>query len=227
MKRYSNNAVLWFSDTHAPYHHKKALEFLGDIASDFQPDRVVCGGDLGDIYSVSNYPNDIDHKDTWHDEVKGLRKFCKKLGALFPKMEVMESNHDDRAYRKSRTAGLPREFLVPYKDIIGASEGWKFHPSLDLTVDSNRSHWHFSHTINGTTISAAKYKGCNVCIGHKHSQFGATAFDTGRKLLWGVDGGCLISDKGSPFAYNKTQVGRPVRGCVMILEGIPHMIPMV
>lgn len=226
MKRYDNERILAFGCTHAPYEHKDTLDFLNDLSNSYKPDRVVHLGDVFDIYSVSDYPKDISHKDSWTDELKKGRKFVQQLATIFPTLDLMSSNHDDRVYKKSRVAGIPREFMVKYLDVIGAPEGWKLKSELRITVDSTRDHWMFAHIKNGGALGAAKALNASVCLGHQHTKFSSSAFDNGRRILWGVESGCLVSDKGSPFKYNKTQLGRPIRGAVMIVGGVPVLIPM-
>ena len=226
-KRLDNERLLILGDSHFPYHHKNTIEFLTKVSEFYNPDRVIHLGDILDIYSVSSYPSDMNHPDSWSDELKKGREMVKRLSELFPKMDILSSNHDDRAYRKSVVSGVPREFLVPYLDVIGAPQGWKIHDRLSITVDSTRDRWLFAHTINGGSLNAAKQLGLSVCLGHSHSLFGAHAFSNGgNRLLWGVDAGCLISDKGSPYKYNKGNIGRPIRGCCIIESGTPVMIPM-
>lgn len=226
MKRRDNNVVLFFSDTHAPYHHRDTLDFLRDVANQYKPDRVIHGGDILDVYSVSSYPKDMNHPHSWTDELKGGRKFVKELGLLFPKLDLLESNHDSRAYSKAVVAGIPRDFLVKYLKVIDAPEEWRLHDRLRVTVDSTREHWLFSHTITGGALSVAKHLSTSVCVGHSHTLFGCHAFNNGKDTFWGVDSGCLISDKGSPYRYNKINAFRPLRGCVVIQDGIPIMVPM-
>jgi len=227
MKRYENTVILAFGDTHAPYHHKETLAFLEYVKERYEPNRVIHTGDLLDIYSVSAYPKDTDHPDSWKKEIKQGRKFVTKLAKIFPKLDLLESNHDDRAYKKSRLAGVPREFMLPYRNIVGAPDGWKWHRHLKITVDSTREQIFFAHHKTGGSLICAKDLGCSCVLGHKHSTFGATSFKpTGKKLLWGIDAGCLISDKGAPYAYNKLDRGRPIQGCVIIQDGVPTMIPL-
>jgi hypothetical protein len=227
MKRYNNDVILCFSDTHAPYQHRATLDFIGDMVATYNPDRVVHNGDILDVYSISMYPKSVDHKDSWKDEIKKGRKFVKSLGKLVPDMEVLESNHDDRAYKKSHLSGIPREMMLPYKDVIGAPQGWKWHRELTLTTDSTREQIFFAHTKAGGSLRCAMDKGCTTVLGHTHSKFGATAFSPkSGKIIWGVDAGCLISDKGPPYAYNKADRGRPIKGCVIIVGGVPQMVPM-
>ena len=225
MKRYQNSVVLFVSDFHAPYHHPKTLDFLSKINDQFKPDRIIHGGDHSDIYSISNYPTSVEHPDTWHQEVKGLRKFTKDLAEIFPELIICDSNHDARPYRKATASGIPREMILPYSKIIEAPDTWKWVPYYDLTVDADRSNWRFIHTMNGgSAINAAKYLGMSVCMGHWHSRSGCQAFNNGKKTIWGCDSGCFISDKGSPFKYNRTDIGRPIRSCVIIIEGKPQMV---
>lgn len=225
-KRYTNNSILVYGDIHAPYHHPDTLDFLRDTARTYSPDRIIDLGDDLDMYTVSDYPKDIEHEDNWNAEFKKGRKFIQQLGTLFPDQEVLSSNHCDRAYKKSRVAGVPREFLIPFLKVIDAPVGWRLKDYIRLTVDSTRQHWLFQHTMISGSLEAAKNLGVSVCLGHSHTKFGIQSFHNGFNHLYGVDAGCLISDKGSPFAYNKNQIGRPIRGCVVILEGIPQLVPM-
>jgi len=225
-KRFNNNVILFVSDFHAPYHHHKTLDFLSRIKDQFRPDRIVHGGDHADCYSVSDYPKSLEHPDTWTTELKGIRKFTKDLAEIFPDIEMLESNHDSRLYKKARVAGVPRECLVKYLDMINAPPGWRLHSQLDLTVDADRSSWKFVHTINNGAFGAAKNLGVSVCSGHHHSKSGFQSFNNGKKVIYGVDSGSFISDKGHPYSYNKLDIGRPIRSCVIIIEGKPQMIMM-
>ena len=226
-KRYKNDTVMVWSDLHAPYQHKHALEFLGDIKQTYKPDRIVCLGDLLDMYSVSSYPKDINHKDSWSKEIKNARKVLKEIGKLFPKMDVMSSNHDDRLAKKAGVAGVPREFLVPYRTVVDAPEEWVWKDRLSLTIDSTREKLCFAHTLTGGALAGAKDYGCTTVIGHHHSRFGSTGFKSpAGNLIFGVDSGCLISDKGSPYKYNKQDRSRPIQGCVIIAGGVPILLPL-
>lgn len=226
MKGFENRRVLLFADTHAPYHHKNTLDFLTEVKEEFNPDRVFHLGDLGDIYNVSDYPKSLDHPHTWKDEIKHLRKFTADLADIFPHLILLDSNHDSRIYKKSRIAGVPREAMLSYLEVIGAPTTWKSVRNARFRVEKNKKHWLLMHTVSGGCVTAAKQLAINVAVGHSHTKFGMQAFDNGTNVLYGVDTGCLISDEGPSFAYNKTQLGRPIRGCCLILDGVPRMIPM-
>lgn len=224
-RRYLNNTIMVFGDTHFPYERKGSLEFLRDVRDTYNPDRVVCTGDILDQYHISIYPKDLKHPDSWPEELKKSRKKIKLLSNIFPELQVLESNHDDRAYKKSRIAGVPREFLVPYRDVIGAPDSWKWHRDLTLTVDSTREQIFFAHTVAGGCLTCAKDLNMTVVLGHQHTKFAATGFRPRKKTIWGIDAGSLVSDKGSPYSYNKAFRGRPINGCVILRGGEPLLVP--
>lgn len=225
-KRYENSVVLAFGDTHFPYEHKETFQFLEDIVETYEVDRVIHLGDILDVYSVSAYPTDPDHPDSWTEEIKKARKKVQQLASIFPEMEIMESNHDDRAYKKARLSGIPREYLVPYSKILDAPEGWKWHSELRIRCEETRDFLFFAHTKTGGALACAKDKGCTSVLGHHHTKFGMQGFKANKRTIYGVDAGCLVSDKGSPFKYNKGDRGRPIQGCVLIIEGVPMMVPL-
>lgn len=225
MKRYNNDRVLLYGDLHAPYQHKDALKFLASVKDEFKPDRVIDMGDTLDQYSVSRYPKHPGSDDVVR-ELKKAKKVVSKVASLFPRLDILASNHCDRLYKKATVAGIPREYLLPYNELIGAPKGWKWHQEMSITFDSTREKLFLVHTLAGPTLSLSKNFGCNVAVGHKHNNFGIQWHTTPSSSHYAIDVGCLVSDEGYPFSYNKGNVFRPTRGCVMILEGEPLLIKM-
>ncbi len=124
-------------------------------------------------------------------------------------------------------AGIPREFLIPYMKMIGA-EGfdWKLVDDFNFTVDADRSKWTVSHWKTGTAVSTGQKLGTNVILSHHHTRQGAVRWRAGERTFWGVDTGCLIDDKAYAFAYSKANALGQVKGCVMLNEGTPEIIPI-
>lgn len=223
MKRYNNDRILVYGDIHAPYHDKRVLDFLNDLNNEYKFDRIIDIGDTLDNYATSRYPKDPGAKNVVQ-ELKKAKKFIKKLGALFPKVDLMESNHCDRAYRRAMNNGIPREWLLKYKDLIGAPDGWNWHEQKTITINSTRQQVFFAHTKTGTTLNVAKTVGCNAVLGHHHNKMGVQFFNTPNTSYFAADTGCLLSDTGSAFTYNRGNVIRPIKGCLLILEGQPVSI---
>lgn len=224
-KRYNNDSILVIGDTHFPAHHKNTFKFLSKLNEGHNFDRVIHTGDLLDQYVVSRFPSSP-AADSVVKELRKAKKAVKRLGTIFPCMDIMSSNHDDRFYQRATVNGIPREFLLPYMELIEAPAGWKLKKDLKITINSTREHLYVAHTRTGTTLNTAKALGCNVAVGHKHHLSGIQYINQDGKTSFAADVGCLISDEDYFFDYNKLQVNRPVRSILMIIKGVPQVINM-
>lgn len=221
MKRHNNNSVIIFSDVHAPMHHKDTLPFLKYLEDKYDPDRVICNGDLTDSYNFSSYTRDLSAPKV-SDELRELRKFTKKLGALFPNMIITDSNHDSRLWRKSMVAGIPREVLLPYQTLIGADAfNWKLVSDFTFTIDKTREQVYVAHTRSGVTLNTSKHIGKNVVLSHHHTKQGVQYWSSDTKAHFAVDTGCLIDVNSYAFAYDKLNPNRPLIGACVIVDGVP------
>jgi len=224
-KHYNNNNILFISDTHAPFQHPKVLSFLKAVKEKFNPERVFHLGDLADQYMFSSYSK-IPEADSLSTELRKTRKFVEQLGELFPKMIIVSSNHDDRLYKRSRLAGVPKEMILPYSKLIGSDTlDWRWVNDYTIRLP-NKSHLYMAHTKGQSTLRLAQTLGMNVIVGHHHNSFGSQYFTTPKGVMWATDCGCLISDDSYAFAYNKMSLIRPTLGCTMVVDSKPINIPM-
>jgi hypothetical protein len=150
----------------------------------------------------------------------------KPLFKMFPKMDVLESNHGSMIYRKANTAGIPFKAIKPYREVLGAPKGWKWHHDLVIKA-SNGKNIYFCHNRSANVLKNSQELGMSFVSGHNHSQFEIRSWGNKLDLFWAMSIGCLIDDKSLAFAYNKLTVKRPVIGCAIILEGQPKLLPMV
>lgn len=227
MKQFKNNNVLLIPDTHAPYQHQDALAFLQAVADKYCPDRVFHMGDWTDSYCFSRYPKDIEMEDSYKKEYKKVRKFTDDLLKIFPVGISMKGNHDARLWERAKTGGIPRGLILPYDEVIGLKgTGWKMDYDYSFTVDATRQSWYLAHTRTASAMNCAKTLGMNVAFGHEHTKFVIESFQGVNKRLYGVTCGCLIGDNRYAFAYNRQSMVRPNRGCVMVVRGVPRLVPM-
>lgn len=220
-----NARVLVISDQHFPYHHPDTMNFLKAIKVEFDPDRVVNIGDELDFHSISFH----DHEPELLAPSDELKLAIAKIGPLFelfPKMDLIESNHGSLVYRKGRHHGLPRHVFKTYREVLGAPENWKWHFDLTLTL-SNGQDCYFHHGLSSQVGRLSRNKSMNCVQGHYHSKFEITYWANSRGLYWGMTVGSLIDDKSLAFAYNKTTMERPIVGVGMIIEGHPRLLPMI
>ena len=66
------------------------------------------------------------------------------------------------------------------------------------------------------------------CVqGHYHSKFSVSYYSNPDALIWGMQVGCLTSQKSMAFDYAKNFKNRFVIGTGMIIDGQPKLMPMV
>ena len=220
-----NSRILVISDTHFPYQHPDTVAFLREIQSHYKPDRVVHIGDEVDGHGISFHPSDPDllsPGDELHLAIERLQPLYK----LFPKVDLVESNHGSLVYRKGKVHGLPRNVFKSYKEVLRAPKGWNWHFDLTLKM-SDGNHVYFCHGKNASPGKLSESMGMSVVQGHYHEKFGIHYWANPLGLFWEMRVGCLINDDSMAFAYNNTNLKRPIIGTGIIIDGHPRLIPMV
>jgi len=219
-----NNRVLVISDLHAPYNHRDTISFLSAIKDKYNPDRIISIGDEIDNHAMSFHPSDQSLYSAG-DELKKAREVIWEVEKLFPKVDVVESNHGSMAYRKAMVAGIPKEILRPYKKVLDVKH-WNWYPDLTITLpNKQRCYFHHGKSANSLTF----LKDTQMCCvqGHYHEKFNIHYHGTSEQLTWVIACGCLIDDHSMAFAYNNVNLKRPIIGCAMIIDSLPLLIPLV
>lgn len=220
----ANKRILVISDLHAPFHHPDTIRFLAAIKAKHNPDRVICIGDEIDSHAMSFHDSDPDSFSAG-DELRAARGVIWRIEELFPKVEVIESNHGSLWYRKAKHHGIPREVIKSYEDILQTKK-WTWHYDLTITLPNGQPcYFHHGKSANG--LLASQKLGMSFVQGHYHGKFGIQYWGTKERLNWSMAVGCLIDDHALAFEYNKTTMDRPIIGCGMIIDSLPLCIPLV
>jgi len=220
-----NSRILVIPDLHFPYCHMDSLDFLHKIKKVLNPSRIICLGDELDFHDASFHDSDPDLDSAGVELVKALG-YIDTLHELFPKMDLLESNHGSMAYRKAKHHGMPRHLLKSYNEVLCVTtDDWKWHPELIIELP-NKTKCKFVHGISANVLVASQASGMSLVQGHHHSQFEIRYWSNGVSLNFAITSGCLIDDKSLAFAYNKLQVKRPIMGVTFIENSIPQLIPM-
>lgn len=220
-----NSCVLCISDLHLPYSHIDWLAFLKAIKKEFPIDRVICLGDELDKHAMSFHDSDPDLMSAG-DELETALKQIQHLYDLFPEVDIIESNHGSMVYRKAKHHGIPRHYLKGYSEVLGAPDGWKWHPDLTIKL-SNGQECHFTHGKSANVLKASQEMSMNIVQGHYHNTFAIQYWSNPNNLFWGMQIGCMVDDRSLAFAYNKNIVKRPILGHGIIIEGQPVLLPMI
>ena len=230
LKKYSrpkedNSRILLISDMHIPYHHPDTLDFLEHLKVVYCPTRVICLGDELDKHALSYHDSDPDLKSAG-DELRASLPVIQKLHKMFPKIDILESNHGSLVWRKAKTNGIPRHYIKSYNDVLGVGDGWKWHH--DLTIElPNGNKCYFHHGKSSDVLKLSQQMGMNAVQGHYHNDFSAKYWANPNGLYWGLQIGCLIDDESYAFSYNNVNIKRPLIGTGLIVDSLPILEPMI
>lgn len=218
------NCVMFIPDLHVPYHHKQAFEFLELVRDTYSPDLVINAGDEVDKHAMSFHDSDPDLPSAG-DELEEAIAYLEDLYSLFPEMHLVDSNHGSMHYRKGKHHGIPRKYLRDYGDILEAPVGWSWSHELNVNCGGNMVR--VKHQFGKNILKAAEQAGRCLMGGHFHEDFLVQYSANSDRLIWAATAGCLVDDSSLAFAYNNTNLKRPILGCMMVINGYPQLVPMI
>ena len=219
-----NSRVLVISDTHAPYQHQDTIRFLSKIKEDYEPTRVIHIGDELDNHAMSYHETETSLYSAG-EELKRGRDVIWAIEDLYPKVDVMESNHGSLAFRKARTSGIPKEYIKDYSEVL-KTKHWNWHQDLTITLP-NKQPCHFHHGKSANSMTYLLAMGMCCVEGHFHEKYNIQYHGTSERLLWVIATGCLVDDYSLAMAYNNCNLKRPIIGCSIIIDSQPRLLPMV
>ena len=221
---HDNSRILLISDLHIPYHHQDAIAFLLHLKEKYNPTRVICLGDEVDGHALSFHDSDPDLPSAG-DEIRQALPVIAELFKIFPKMDILESNHGSLVWRKAKVFGIPKHYIKSYNEVLGVDSGWKW--SFDLTVDlPNGQKCYMHHGKTSNIIQLSQQMGMNALQGHYHETFKIDYWGNSTGLYWGMQCGCLIDDDKLAFNYNNVNIKRPIIGTGLIIDSMPVLEPM-
>lgn len=220
-----NKSILIISDLHAPYNHPDTIPFLRAIKKKYKPTRVILSGDEADFHGISFHDHDPDLDNPGKELDKAI-KALKPLYTLFPKAEVLESNHGSLVLRKALANGLSQKFFRTPGEILQAPKTWSWHFDLVLKLP-NGTQCYFHHSKGANVKKNSQALGMSFVQGHHHETFEISYWGNPNALLFGMTVGCLVDSHSLAMAYNKNNLKRPVIGVGVIIDSIPQLIPMV
>ena len=217
--------ILIISDTHIPYENKFLISFCKALIKKYKKfDRVIHLGDEVDHAGINFHDKDPDMSSAG-DELKLALPKIKELEKLFPKMDLLDSNHGSLVYRRAFKYGIPKAYMKNYNDYLQVGNGWKWHE--DITLDTPLGKVYFCHGKSADVLKLAQSLGMSAAQGHYHSAYGCRWYGNSLGLYYGLACGCLIDPKALAFKYNKLQKARPVIGTAVIINGIPILEPLI
>jgi len=220
-----NSRILLISDMHIPYHHQDLIPFLQHLKDKYKPTRIICLGDELDKHALSYHDSDPDLPSAG-DELRRSLPVVKALFEMFPKMDIIESNHGSLVWRKAKTHGIPKQYIKSYNDVLGVDDGWRW--SFDLTITlPNGQRCYIHHGKSSDVTNLSQQMGMCAIQGHYHEKFKIDYWGNPNGLFWGLQCGCLVDDDSLAFSYNNVNIKRPVIGTAVIINSQPILEPMI
>ena len=221
---HDNSRILFLSDMHVPYHHPDLLNFLQMLKDRYNPTRVICLGDETDKHALSFHDSDPDLMSAG-DELRAALPVIEQLHDMFPVMDLVDSNHGSMVWRKAKHHGIPRHYIKSYNEVLGVSDGWKWHNDLTLILPNNEQVYvHHGKTKDALKVSQSM--GMNFVCGHFHEDFSIKYWANPNGLYFAMNSGCMIDPKSYAFAYNNVNLHRPIIGTSLIIDGVPVLEAM-
>lgn len=221
--------VLVIPDLQAPFQHPDALPFLSMVAQSYTPDCVIGIGDELDMQFLSKFDKFPELDEPKRELERGI-EFLGELFRLFPRAHALTSNHVHGRLQSARRVGrLPPQMLVPWQTLAGAPAGWEWYEEVHMGDVLFRHGDKWSRLTSSHLLrDIPRYYGRHMSVvhGHLHEQHGRVA-DTilvGDDEYWAAYSGALIDVRSKAFDYVKAPKTR--LGCLVIVKGTPHRIPL-
>ena len=209
-------------DTHAPYTHKFALDFLADTYHAYDCDGVVHVGDIVDFHYSSYHTSEVDAYNPVQEYELAL-EFTDKLTRLFPHGDLVRGNHDSIPQRKMKDMGLTEKLLKDENELYGLPETWTVHDlyyvmefegwDADVLVE----HGMGSNGKNGA-INSAVAKRCSYVQGHSHSFAGVQYSTNFKNTIFGMNVGSLADSNSLAQRYGKFFKNKQVTACGVVFN---------
>ena len=216
--------VLVIPDLQIPYEHPDALDFVLAVGGAVDFTRVVCVGDEVDQMALSRFDPDPDG-DSAGTELTNTVARLRDWYDLFPHVEVCESNHTNRVYKKAFAAGIPGRYIRSIGEWLEAPDTWSWAQHID--IDGVRyEHGDAQGGMYAARNLAIRNRQSTV-IGHHHSHGGVFYVSNDDEMIFGMNVGCLIDRNSVAFKYGRHAAFKPTLGCGVVINGVPYFVPML
>lgn len=216
--------VLVIGDPHEPFCKEGYLEFCREMQEKYDCGTVIHIGDAVDNHAVSYHEKDVNGMSAGQ-EFNLAKLKMKRWYHTFPNVRVCIGNHDALPFRKVFTAGLPKEWLKSYEELLEAPKTWVW----DFVHQHEGVIYQHGTGLSGemASVNAARENRQSTVIGHLHTVCNARFLASYKDLIFGLSVGCGIDHKAYAFAYGREQTRKPVLACAVVLEGkVPINLPM-
>lgn len=208
--------VLVIGDPHEPFCKEGYLEFCREMQEKYDCGTVIHIGDAVDNHAISYHETDVSGMSAGQ-EFNLAKTKMKRWYYTFPEVRVCIGNHDALPFRKIFTAGLPKEWLKSYEELLEAPKTWKW----DFVHQHEGVIYQHGTGLSGemASINAARENRQSTVIGHLHTVCNTRFLASYKDIIFGASVGCGIDHTKYAFAYGRENTRKPVLACTVVLNG--------
>lgn len=208
--------VLVIGDPHEPFCKDGYLEFCREMQEQYDCGTVIHIGDAVDNHAISYHEKDVDGMSAG-TEFNLAKQKMKRWYHTFPEVRVCIGNHDALPFRKVFSAGLPKEWLKSYEELLEAPKSWKW----DFVHQHEGVIYQHGTGLSGemASINAARENRQSTVIGHLHTVCNTRFLASYKDVIFGCSVGCGIDHSKYAFVYGRENTRKPVLACSVVLEG--------
>ncbi len=208
--------VLVIGDPHEPFCKDGYLEFCREMQEKYNCGTVIHIGDAVDNHAISYHEKDVTGMSAGQEFSLAKAKM-KRWYYTFPEVRVCIGNHDALPFRKLFTAGLPKEWLKTYEELLEAPKTWKW----DFVHQHEGVIYQHGTGLSGemASINAARENRQSTVIGHLHTVCNTRFLASYKDVIFGASVGCGIDHTKYAFAYGRENTRKPVLACAVVLNG--------
>lgn len=222
---HDNSSVLVIADDHEPYSHPDKYEFLEAVKAKYGPTRIIHTGDEVDSHYLNFHTKEATILNPVGEKKRAIAGLS-RMQELFPKMDLLHSNHGDLTHRKAKAAGMLPDDIKSRRDRLHIEADWEWHNSLEVDFP-NGDTGYFVHAYGANVLRSAEKVGMSLIQGHYHTSYSLSYWSTPKQLHFALQMPCLIDTHCDAFNYINTFKGRIMVGVVIIENGYPKLIPLV
>lgn len=172
-----NGTVVWLSDVHVPFHHKRLCDIALKVIQKIRPDYVVLGGDIFDFYMGSDFEREpTRYKMNLQYEFDEGRYIFEEIVKYAKSTHFILGNHEDRMTRHLfRNPGLWGLRSLNLTQAAELPKQVKVHPYLTKLKIGDLSYHHGAdpgkqRIVLPTYLAAAAWRkhGRSIILGHHH-----------------------------------------------------------
>jgi predicted phosphodiesterase len=185
--------ILVIGDVHAPYTKKGYLEFCQRCFAEHNCNQVIFIGDLAD-HQYSSFHDSNPDLAGGKDELQYAIEEIHKWRDAFPIADCIIGNHDLIIARKLFKAGVPKQWLKSYNEVLGTNWNW----TERIVYDDVQ----YVHGQGGVASTKAKNDFMSTVQGHIHTKCFVEWF-SGQKRIFAMQVGCGVDRDSMAMSYAK------------------------